>query len=87
MTTDEQWAAIETAIPCVLEDAVALLRDPSLRDLAKERFLANAETFGDSWLSRDLDWFTSNAAEEGADLIVYVAMEYVRVAMTGRTSV
>ena len=79
MTTEDQWAAIEAAIPEVLEDAVALLRDPELRRLAEDRFRVSAETFGDSWLTRDLDWFSAEAREECADLIVYTAMEYVRV--------
>jgi hypothetical protein len=86
VTLDEQWAAIEAAVPEVLEDAVALLRDPELRRLAKERFYACAESFGDSWLSRDLDWFSANAAEEAADLIVYLAMERARVTMDDRPS-
>jgi hypothetical protein len=87
VTLDEQWAAIEAAIPEVLEDCVAMLRDGTLlMALAKERFYACAESFGDLWLSRDLDWFSANAAEEAADLIVYLAMERARVTMDDRPS-
>lgn len=78
MTTEDQWALIEAAVPEVIDDAVALLRDPELLAQAEERFRASAETFGDSWLTRDLDWFSAEAREECADLIVYLAMERAR---------
>lgn len=78
MQIDDQWEALAAAIPEVLQDAQATLRDPLLLALVEERFRAGAETFGDSWLTRDMDWFAENALEEAADLLVYLAMEWVR---------
>ena len=76
--SDHHWLLLADAVPLILREAVSMLRDPHTLALAERRFREGQETFGDAWLTRDLDWFYREAREEAADHLLYLAMRRVR---------
>lgn len=74
----DHWPAIAAEVEAVKAKAFAMLHHPDMLELMERRFREGQEAFGDQWLTRSLEWFTDEAKEEGADLLMYLAMRRVR---------
>lgn len=73
----DYWPEILDAIPDVLHEAHDALRDPELIEVMERRYREGARLYKGDWLTKPPEWFDKEAAEEGADLVIYLAMKRV----------
>lgn len=76
----DAWPLIAQFFDKALADARGLLEDPrGLVELAEARYREGERLYKRDWLTRPEAWFDSEAAQEAADLVVYLAMRYVLI--------
>jgi hypothetical protein len=75
----DYWPAIRDHLEDALREAQSILRwSPELIALIERRFREGEKQYEGDWLTRPLRWFDTEAAEEIADLVTYLAMRRVR---------
>ncbi len=82
MTPDEAkalWPKVRAEVPAAYEDAFAMARNPPrhLRAMIEARYLAGCDEHAGGWTTRGARWCSSNADEESADLVTYLAFRRV----------
>lgn len=82
MTSDEAkalWPEVLGELEGAWGELLALVQDPpvGLVQMVTDRYEAGCEEFKGDWTTKSPEWCTENAAEELADLWVYLAFRRV----------
>lgn len=82
----DAWPLLAQHIDEAIDEARRMLSDDvrGLLDLAEARYREGERLYHRDWMNRPLRWFDSEAAEEAADFVIYLAMKRVKARWIGR---